>query len=128
MQVKNESAQTTSMNRTKRIIMLGLMMAMSIVLTRFLSITTLTVRIGFAFIPLVVVAIAYGPIYAGIMGALADVIGVALFPTGPYFPGFTLTAFMTGAIYGVFLYKKPMKFWRVLVATVIVSIVVRVYS
>ena len=29
-----------------------------------------------------------------------------LFPTGPYFPGFTLNAFLTGAVFGLFLHKK----------------------
>ncbi len=29
-----------------------------------------------------------------------------LFPVGPYFPGFTLTAFLMGAVYGLFLYRR----------------------
>ena len=40
------------------------------------------------------------------MGALADFVGALLFPIGAYFPGFTLTAFLTGMVYGLFLYKR----------------------
>ena len=36
----------------------------------------------------------------------ADFIGAVLFPIGPYFPGFTLTAFLTGTVFGVFLHKR----------------------
>ena len=29
-----------------------------------------------------------------------------IFPTGPYFPGMTITALLTGIVWGVFLHKK----------------------
>ena len=29
-----------------------------------------------------------------------------MFPIGPYFPGFTLTAFLTGVVFGLFLHRK----------------------
>lgn len=56
--------------------------------------------------PVVIAAIMFGPLMAGIVAALADFIGAILFPIGPYFPGFTLTAFLTGLSFGIFLYKK----------------------
>ena len=64
------------------------------------------VGFGFSFVPIVVAAILYGPIAAGIVGALGDFIGAILFPIGAYFPGFTLTAFLTGCVFGLFLHKK----------------------
>ena len=37
----------------------------------------------------------------------ADILGAVLFPTtGAYFPGFTLTAFLTGVIFGLCLYRR----------------------
>ena len=56
--------------------------------------------------PVVIAAIMFGPLKAGIVAALADFIGAILFPIGPYFPGFTLTAFLTGLSFGIFLHKK----------------------
>ncbi len=123
MQSMNENARSASMRRTKRLVMLGIMVAMEIVLSRFLSISTPIVRIGFSFIPITVLAISYGPLYAGLAGAVGDFVGVMLFPTGPYFPGFTLSAFITGIILGLFLYKKPKKLWRVAAATVLIGVV-----
>ena len=40
------------------------------------------------------------------MAALGDFLGAILFPTAPYFPGFTLTAFLTGLTFGLLLYKR----------------------
>lgn len=37
---------------------------------------------------------------------MGDLIGATLFPSGPYFPGYTLSSTLSGLIYGLFLYKK----------------------
>ena len=91
---------------TRTITTLALLTAVEIVLSRFLSISAWNIKIGFSFVPVVVAAILYGPIGAGIVGALGDFVGAILFPIGAYFPGFTLTAFLTGFVFGLFLYKK----------------------
>jgi ECF transporter S component (folate family) len=96
---------------------------MDVVLTRFLSISTPITRIGFGFVPVVMLAILFGPLYAGFAAALADFFGAILFPIGPYFPGFTLSAFLTGLIFGLYLYNKPPKWWRAVAASLTVGVV-----
>ena len=65
----------------------ALLMALEIILTRFLSINTPIVRIGFGFVPVSLTAIMYGSLWAGAAYAIADVIGALLFPIAGYFPG-----------------------------------------
>ena len=91
---------------TRTLITLSLLTAIEIVLSRFLSISAWNIKIGFSFVPIVVAAMLYGPLAAGIVGALADFLGAILFPIGAYFPGFTLTAFLTGCVFGCFLHRK----------------------
>ena len=85
---------------------MGVLIAIEIVLSRFLSINAWNLRIGFSFVPIAIAGMLLGPLPAGIVAAVADVLGAILFPTGPFFPGFTLTAFLTGVIWGIFLYRK----------------------
>ena len=85
---------------------LGILTGMEIVLSRFLSINAWNIKIGFNFVPIAVAAILFGPIPAGIVAALGDFLGAILFPVGPYFPGFTFTAFLTGLVLGLLLHKK----------------------
>ena len=59
---------------------------------------------------------------AGVVGALADVLGAVLFPIGAYFPGFTLTAFLMGLCYGLFL-KGKQSFPRILGAVAVHQLV-----
>ena len=91
---------------TKNLTAMALLIALEIILSRFLSLSAWNIKIGFSFVPVVIAAILLGPVYAGIVGALADFVGAVLFPIGAYFPGFTLTAFLTGMVYGLFLYKR----------------------
>lgn len=108
---------------TKQLVSLGLLAAAEIVLSRFLSISTPVVKIGFAFIPVALGGMLYGPVWAGLASASADFVGAILFPVGPYFPGFTVTAFLTGMVYGLFLYGKPPARMRVIASVMIVAVV-----
>ena len=100
---------------TQSLVMMGLLIAINIILSRFVSIQAWNLRIGFGFLPIIIAAMMLGPVKAGIVAAVADVIGAILFPAGTFFPGFTLTAFLIGVVYGIFLYKKQNK-WKVFIA------------
>ncbi len=91
---------------TKEIVTLGLLVAIHVVLSRFLSINAWNIKIGFAFVPVFVGASLYGPFGGMAVGAIGDFLGALLFPIGPYFPGFTLSCALTGLIFGLFLRKK----------------------
>lgn len=84
----------------------GLLVALEVVLNRFASINLWNLKIGLAFIPIMVAGMLLGPIKAGVVGVVSDLIGAILFPSGAFFPGFTVSAFVRGCIYGAFLYKN----------------------
>ena len=76
---------------TRTLTTLAMLIAIEVILSRFLSINAWNIKIGFGFVPVVIAAILYGPLAGGIVGALSD---------------FTLTSFLMGMIFGLFLYKK----------------------
>ena len=118
---RKEEAMHTKMS-VKSISIIGILVAMEIILASF-SIHTWNLKIGFSFIPVVVAAIFYGPVTAGLVGAIGDIMGYILFPIGAYFPGFTLTAFVTGMIFGFFL-RKSQSVLNVVLAVLCVQIFV----
>lgn len=107
---------------TKTLVLMAMLTALEIVLSRFLSISAWNTKIGFAFVPVVLAALLLGSLYAGLVAALADFLGAILFPIGAYFPGFTLTAFLTGLAYGLFLYRGQ-SFRRILGAVLVHQLV-----
>ena len=116
------------MNKTKLttevIVITGFMIALSVVLSKLVSINISFLRIGFGFLPIAVLGILYGPVIAAIGYGLADVIGALLFPTGAFFPGFTVSAVLTGLIFGWVLYKKEVTIVRALIASALVCLAV----
>ena len=96
----NKAQTLTRRQRTYRLVSIGILVATEIVCNRFLSVNTSLFKIGVAFLPVVLAAWLYGPVAGALVGGLGDLIGALLFPIGPYFPGFTLTAALAGAGYG----------------------------
>lgn len=106
----------------QKLALMGLLIALEIVVARFCAVSTPVVRITFSFLPISMIAMLYGPLAAAVGYAMGDFIGAILFPTGgQYFPGFTVTAFLAGAIYGLVLYKKPAAWLRAVAAAALVS-------
>ena len=91
---------------TRILVTLSVLVALQVILTRFCSFNAWNVRIGLGFTALVIAGIFYGSVAAALVGGLGDFIGAVAFPTGPYFPGFTLTQILMGAVFGLMLYQK----------------------
>ncbi len=106
----------------KTMVSCAVLIAAAIVLSRFLSINTWNLKIGFTFIPVFLAGYLYGPVKGAFVGGIADLLGAILVPIGAYFPGFTLTCALQGVTYGVFLRKKQTPS-RILMAVGIVQLV-----
>lgn len=92
---------------TKKIALLGVLTAMGVVLGRFVPLVNiLTSKYEFSFVAVMLAAYLTGPVGGAVVGGLIDLIGALLVPTGAYFPGFTLTAALTGLVFGLLLYKN----------------------
>ncbi len=116
--------------KLKRIILMGLLLSVTIVINRFLSFNTSIVSIGFTYVPLMLTAIILGWKESVVVATLADVIGALLFPFGSFFIGYTISAALTGLVYGILLYQKGefvvnRKFIiRLVIATLIVTLII----
>ncbi|MCC5895356.1 MAG: folate family ECF transporter S component [Alkalibacterium sp.] len=109
-------------NRTKGIAIVGLLVAMNITLGR-IGITTPVVRITFAFLPTALIGMLFGPWVGGVAAVLADLLGFIIGGgVGGFFPGFTLSAFLTGLVYGLFLHKKNVSLKRIIMAEAVIAL------
>ena len=96
---------------TKKLIVSAQLIALDVVFARLLAVSTPVMKIGLGFAAVALCAMLYGLWWAALTAALGDVVGALLFPTGAFFPGFTLTAACTGVIFGLCLYRRG-KSWR----------------
>ena len=97
--------------------------AISVVLGYFTLVLGDYLKIGFSTIANQFVYYLFGPVAGGLFGGALDILKYIIRPTGAFFPGFTISAMVGGVLYGCFLYKRPISFWRVLAAELTVSII-----
>ena len=107
----------------------AMLLALRIVLGMFANATLPmfgnTVKFSAAFIPIAVAGAMFGPIPAGLVGALGDVLSFLIAPTGgAYFPGFTISGLLTGLIYGFALYNEKLSLPRIAIAWAVNALVV----
>jgi ECF transporter S component (folate family) len=121
------------MSKIKKIILSSMLLAILIIFSRFISIKTQVLVISLSFIPIMMSAIWLGPKYSTIISLLGDLLGAILFPFGPYFPGFTISAAIVGFIYGILLYNNGKEMnnkkliIRIIVSSLIVLIIVNIF-
>ena len=87
--------------------------AVHLVLNQFTIPVSLLLEVGFDFLAVAAIGYLCGPWVAGLSGIVTDLLGYILRPNGPYFPGWTLSAILVGVLYGLWLYRRPIKLWRV---------------
>lgn len=85
----------------------GMLLALAAILSLLKIPISESLEIRFGSIPIALAGALYGPGYAACVGALSDIVGYWVKPTGHYFPGFTLSGAVSGVIFGLFLYVIP---------------------
>ena len=115
------------LKKLRNLTVLAMLMALQLVLSLYASIQLSdSLKLSFAFIASAVIGMLYGPFCAGLIGGLVDVLQAVIRPTGPFFPGFTVTAILTGIIFGCFLYKNRPTLARIILAKTCVNLFMNV--
>lgn len=107
--LKNLKLSAKNITAVRGMVLGGMMVAMYVILGLFKIPISPDNKISLTFIALVVSGYVLGPVPSVIVGALGDIVGFFVAPTGTYFPGFTVSAALSGAIFGLCLYKRPFK-------------------
>lgn len=108
---------------TRMITTLGILTALCVVISLFLTIHTQTMKITLTFIPIALAARLYGPAGGGIVAGLADIIEVLVHPVGTWFPPITLTGIAVGVFFG-FLFRHKADILRIIIAALVSELVV----
>lgn len=129
---------TTNMPQTKKIVIMGLSAAIMVCIGKLSIHINLfgftAIKVGFGFVITFLISTQIGPISGALVATVADIVHSLLFPIGPYFPGFTLTSFLSGLLVG-YLYRVIIKiskdkvtFVSCLIPTVITKVFIAVLN
>ncbi|MBQ0037534.1 MAG: folate family ECF transporter S component [Clostridiales bacterium] len=103
------------------LIFAALMIAASIVLGYFRIPVGYNLNLTVTFVPRAVAAMVGGPVVGLVFGFVEDILGWAIDPQGPFFPGYTLDTMLAMLVYAMCFYRQKLTVWRVIVAKVITN-------
>ena len=123
MGLKERFAQSAKeLKKTRSLAVAAMLLALAVVLGFFSVQLTESIRISFTFLANELTGMLFGPVVGMLEGGLSDIINYMIKPTGPFFPGFTISGILGGLIYGVLLYKKPLTLRRIILTNSLVTV------
>lgn len=117
---------TSQSNNIRVICMISLLIALHVAISSLFIPVGESLRIYFSFIPMCIASIIGGPVFALAYGMIADLLGVLLHPSGPFFPGYTLSSMLCALIFALFLYNTKITLSKIILSKLIMNVCVNV--
>lgn len=111
---------------TKVLTSSALLVAMGVIFGFFKIPITSLIEIRFQMLPVAVGGMLFGSVPGGIIGALTDVLAYLVKPTGPFFPGFTISSAVAGILFGAVL-KKNATIARILISQILYAVIIGIF-
>lgn len=95
----------------KTLCQVALLIALTFVLERFVPAVNLPMmRISFAFIPMMICGMIFGPVWGALAFGIADILGWPIMGLAPI-PLILASRVVNGLIFGLFLHRENVRFW-----------------
>jgi len=110
---------------TREITLMGMFVALNVVMAEVLKIVIIpnVLVLSLGFVPLALSGMLFGLVPTVTVAVVADIIGALLFSSGSFYFGYTLTAFMTGLFFSLFLHRKNLRIHHVILCQLAVSLI-----
>ena len=118
-------AALAELGNTRKMVISALLSAIAVVLTiAVVPVAGGNIRVMFTFIVSSLNAMICGPFVGLVWGAVTDIVAFIAFGDGAFFPGYTLSEMLVSLTFAMFLYRRPLSFYRILAARAIINVFV----
>jgi ECF transporter S component (folate family) len=101
---------------TKNMTLAAMLVALQVILKKLSIGDPAVLKFGFGFIATALIGYCLGPWIGGWTMVVTDIISNTILSSGSmFFPGFTFSAFVSGVIAGMFLYKQTISWQRIFI-------------
>ena len=108
----------------KKLAAMGMLVALNIIMAEVCKfpIVPKVLELSFGFVPVALAGMLFGPVGGMVVSGVADVVG-AILAGVEFFPGYTLSAVLSGLFYGLTLHKPNASIWRIALGQLLVSLI-----
>ena len=125
----NQKTPLKKIFSTQNLVLMAALIAIQIILARFFSIQTDTLRLSFEIIPVILAGMWMGPVCGAIVAVTADILGTIIQGYGAWFPPLVLGPLSTGILSGLstkYIFRSSLAetrdTWKVVVTVFTVSV------
>ena len=116
------------LKKARSLTLCGVLIAIYVVLNTLAIFVTPSIKLTFSYVALAAIAMLFGPTVAFFAGGIGDVLGYFLRANpGALHPGLTLSVMLSGLIYGIFLYRRDLTLWRIILAKALVNLCINIF-
>ena len=116
---------------TRNLILMAALVAMQIILSRFLSIQASDIlRISFESVPIILAGMWLGPLSGAVVALIADILGTVLSGYGIWFPPIALGPVLVGVLSGLstkYIFRSDLsstkESWKVILTVIVIGII-----
>lgn len=116
---------------TRNVILMAALVAMQIILARFLSIQASDIlRISFESVPIILAGMWLGPLSGAVVALIADILGTVLSGYGIWFPPIALGPVLVGVLSGLstkYIFRSDLsstkESWKVILTVIVIGII-----
>lgn len=126
MKLKDWKTSAKNLKSVRYLALMAAFIALKIILSATYIPVSENLRIGISFLVVALEASIVGPVAGMVSGAVTDVLSFIIFPNGPFFPGYTLTAMMGELFYALLLYNREITVVRIVIAKILNNYIVNV--
>lgn len=116
MKPKDWKKSADCLKNVRYLAIMAAFIALKIILSTTYIPVSENLRISISFLVIAIEAAIIGPVAGMASGAVTDILSFILFPNGPFFIGYTLTAMLGELIYALFLYNTRISVVRIALA------------
>ena len=100
----------------------SLLTALAVIFSILSFYITPAIKFSLSFVFIAIIAANFGVVPAAFSAAISDIIQYLIKPIGPWQPLLTLTAAITGIIFGLILYKNKTGIIRIIISRLVTSL------
>ena len=110
------------MKNTRTLVFAALFVVLEVIFSQYLGLTLPTMRFSFTFAVMAICGYFFGWKMGMMIAVIADLIGMVLYPKGPFFIGFTIASGLAGAFHGLLYQKEGKDLTRWIVIVTILNV------
>ncbi|MBR5543416.1 MAG: folate family ECF transporter S component [Oscillospiraceae bacterium] len=114
------------LKNTRSLAICAVLVALYVAINSASIYVTPSLKLTFSYLVLGILGYKFGIVTGFFAGFACDLIAYVVRPAGPLHLGFTLSTMLTVVIFALFLYRRELKLWRIILSRTLINLLINI--